>query len=436
MRVGLSVALLACATGALSGQVAQQSTPATAAPAESAQGAGTEALKPGALYKAATHPLEVVRGSLDNWSEAELGALAVGIRMAAEGCAKARPEAYSGDDLYDLARLCSMGQSWADANNAAVRYMDSRAEPHRAQAYALSINAQVHLKMEQRAFETAVAMLRDLPFDAEVAYAIRYVKDVLEREGKPEATALSWNEHQMLLDALQKGAPLNAVHGDAVMGVGALYESAMEKAFWERFNGDDEGAGKTAAECDAALVNTAALPPEDRERVESVRAQYNLLGSKLPEIGIVSSLQGEKAKSQIDPSYGAATVLVLFPDWCAQCRNMMKPLTEFAKMNADTPLHAYGLMSHDEADAKAPASHGIDLKDLQETQTLIISAATAQNFGVLDFPTAIVVDGAGVIRFIGAIPTDAFNGDGYIGRVIQRMAVVAKIKSMTPPNPR
>jgi hypothetical protein len=52
---------------------------------------------------------------------------------------------------------------------------------------------------------------------------------------------------------------------------------------------------------------------------------------------------------------------------------------------------------------------------------LLVPVATAQSLGVLDFPTAVVVDGEGVIRFIGMIPADAFNGDGYIGKVIQRM---------------
>ena len=36
---------------------------------------------PGAIYKDAMRPLEVVRASLGNWSDAELGALAVGMHL-------------------------------------------------------------------------------------------------------------------------------------------------------------------------------------------------------------------------------------------------------------------------------------------------------------------------------------------------------------------
>ena len=41
---------------------------------------------PGAIYKDAMHPLDVVRASLGNWSEAELAALAVGMQRAREAC--------------------------------------------------------------------------------------------------------------------------------------------------------------------------------------------------------------------------------------------------------------------------------------------------------------------------------------------------------------
>ncbi len=69
-------------------------------------------LTPGALYKQALHPLDVVRSSMNNWSDSETAAFLVGVRMARDACGQASPENYSGGDLYDLARLCSLGQDW------------------------------------------------------------------------------------------------------------------------------------------------------------------------------------------------------------------------------------------------------------------------------------------------------------------------------------
>ncbi len=367
------------------------------------------------------HPLDVVRTSLDNWSDTELGALAVGVHKAAEGCAQGKPEDYSGDDLYDYARLCSLGQNWGEANNAATRYIDSHAEPHRAQAYALTMNALVHLGSNQLAYQTAIVMLEGLPYDAEVAYAIRYLKDVLERGGDSEAMDLATTEHPAIVDALKKGAALTAAHGDAVMSVGALYESAMEKAFWERFDASDGKAATTVADCDAALANVAALTDDDRQLIASVRIQYGLLGKHLPEIKVLRSLQGEKARAQIDPNYGQATVLVLFPDWCPQCRKMMKTLTAFAVANGHTPIHAYGLMFAEDPGGAANTSHEDAAKDVQGTATLLVAPETAKAFGAVDYPLAVVVDHAGTVRYVGVIPANAFDGNGYMERVLTRM---------------
>jgi len=430
MRFVMLLGLAGWIAALLPGQSATQDTVAQGGQVEPSK--PTPGPSPGAVYKSAMHPLDVVRISLDNWSDAELGALASGMRKAAAACARAKPEDYSGEDLYDFARLCSLGQDWTGANSAATRYVDSHAQPHRTQAYVLSMNALMHLGMKQPAVDTAIVMLSQLPYDAEVAYAIQYMKDTLEREGNPMAAALAENEHQALLDSLRRGVPLKAEHSDAVMSVGALYESAMEVAFWERFEGDDQGAAKTVAACDAALADTSGLPDEDRQRIEGVQVKYKLLGAQLPEIKVLRSLQGEKAKPQIDTDYGVATILVLFPDWCAQCRRMMKTVTEFAVVNGNTPIHAYGLMFADDAEGAGANSHSDGAKDLQGTATLLVSRDAAIALGGVDYPLGIVVDSQGKVRYVGVLPGDAFNGDGYIERVLKRMSAVAATEAKQP----
>ena len=104
----------------------QNSIAPLAVPETSAQPAET----PGEIYKAAMHPLDVVRSSLDNWSDAELGALSVGIEKAHDACEARKPGDFAGDDLYDLARLCALGQDWDHANAAAQAYITSKLDPH------------------------------------------------------------------------------------------------------------------------------------------------------------------------------------------------------------------------------------------------------------------------------------------------------------------
>src|SRR5580658_3416920 len=354
---------------------------------------------PGAIYKDAMRPLDLVRGSLENWSDAELGVLSVGMHKAKDACEQVKPESYSGDDLYDLARLCSFGQDWNAANTSALDYVASGLEAHRAQAYALSINALVHINGVDLATQTAQEMLRKLPYDAEVAYAVRYMKDNLEQAGNPAALTLAVQEHAAIVQALGPGVPLKATHGDAMIGVGALYESAMELAFLQRYSGDDAAAASTATEVEGALQKSVALSAEDRQRVDGVTTQYGLLGAHVPAIEASRSLLSPTAKARINPDFGAATVLVLFPDWCVQCRKMMRTLTEFAKVNAGTPLHAYGLVFADTSMITDSATHEGFLQELQGTSTFLVPADTPQTFGAQEFPLAIAIDSAGVARF-------------------------------------
>jgi hypothetical protein len=67
------------------------------------------------------------------------------------------------------------------------------------------------------------------------------------------------------------------------------------------------------------------------------------------------------------------------------------------------------------------AAHEEEFKQLRGTQALVIPAAIVASCGATDFPLGIVADVAGRIRFIGAIPVTAFDGDGYVGKVIERM---------------
>jgi thiol-disulfide isomerase/thioredoxin len=403
-------------------------------------------LTPGEIYKQAVHPLDVVRSELGNWSDPELQALGVGVKMARDACDKAKPEDYRGDDLYDLARLCALGQDWNQAYAVSQDYIAALENTHRAQAYVISVSALVHIRDIDTAVATARTMLRSLPYDAEVAYSIRSLKDYLEQSGNPAALMLSNLEHPAIVDALKQGVPLKAANSEAVMGVGALFESGMELALFERYAGDDKSAGAIVSDLEDALGIKAQFSGADWLQISRVRAEYSLIGWRLPQIEIERSLETKAARvpspsgatraqrsltlTQTStfmppingPDFGEATVLVLFPEWCAQCRAMMKTVTEFATLNAETPIHAWGLMYADAAQSPDDAAVESSAKELEGTNTLIVSAVTATKFAPNDFPLAIVVDRAGVVRFIGAIPTDAFNGNGYMERIIVRMA--------------
>ena len=434
-----AIASLSCVVGLLEAQVAARkpadaaatgtgAPPETQSLAPAVQPAAPDAELPGAIYKEAMRPLAVVRQSMENWSDSELAALSIGIQLAHESCEKMNADDYSGDDLYDLAHLCAFGQDWNPANTAAQHYLRDRAARYRAQSLAISIGAYVHINAPDLALATTRIMLRAEPYDAEVAYTVHYMKDYLETAGSPDALELAIEEHQKIIDALSSGTPLKASYGDTTVNIGVLYQMAMEAAFFARYAGNETQAAGFAADVEHALPKDAALTAEDRQTIDSSNLQYRLLGSKLTPIAAIHSYKSTTVtKPQIDTNSDAATVLVIFPDWCVQCRKMMPAMTKFGVQHADPIIRAYGLIFREPGEELALDTQ----KELLGTNVVEVSAETAHSFGMSDYPLGLIVDHAGVIRFIGELPSAAFNG-GYMEKLIGK---TAGVNFKTPENP-
>jgi hypothetical protein len=78
----------------------------------------------------------------------------------------------------------------------------------------------------------------------------------------------------------------------------------------------------------------------------------------------------------------------------------------------------------DDAVVYGLAAHDANLKLFAGTQTLVVPDTTAQTLGATDYPLGIVLDSSGMVRFIGVLPADAFNGDGYVSKLIMSMVQV------------
>jgi thiol-disulfide isomerase/thioredoxin len=430
-KLGMVAIGLACAAVCVSGQVdSKQTGNASASKGPATADAGKVALEPpGAIYRDAMRPLDSVRSSLDNWSEAELGSLAVGIHRAQVACAQAKPEDYTGDDLYDFAHLCSFGQVWPAADDAATSYIASGADAYRAQAYALKISALVHLNDADGAVKTSEEMLGKLPYDAEVAYAMHYLEDDLDKAWNLLVVKLESEEHPKLVAALQQGTDLKAAHSPATLSMGALFEAGMRLACLQRYSGDEAAAELTSSELKQAL-GTATLTPGDQASIAAALTRFDMLDQPIPSFSAKHAVTPGGAVSSIRSGFGKGTVFVLFPDWCVQCRKMMKSLGAFAAANAAVPVYAYGLIFHEGPVESTKTAAVKQLDETRGTPTALVDAAVAAQWGATDFPYAVVTDGRGVVQFAGTVPTDAFKGDGYIQRVIERMFTVAASRQL------
>jgi len=374
------------------------------------------------IYKEAMLPLDVVRASFDNWSPSELMAVSGAMRKAHEACGAVSPDAYAGDDLCDLARLCALGQLWPQTLESARQCIARGPEARRSHAYAAEIAALVQTKQLNKAQEAGLALLHAQPYDAEVAVAILGLKNALDVEMNSGRTLeLELAEQPAIEKALARHAALTEEHGDALLSIGSLYRSALQLAFMHYYNQDRDSAAETLKRLDAAVGT--ALNSEDAEIVERTRTQFHLVGAKPPELKILRAFESTTAKPEIHPEANKETILVLFPDWCASCREQMKIVTEFNKLNAEQGIRAYGLVFHDDFGVKEDKPATLDWKDLEGTATLLVDPSTARTLGATEYPLGVVIDHQGEIRFVGVLPDAAFSGaDSYIERVLLRVA--------------
>jgi hypothetical protein len=375
---------------------------------------------PGNVYKELMRPLDQVRSSLDNWSPAELTALAAGIKRAQEYCKQVAPASVQGDDLYQLARVCSVGQRWSAADAAASAYIKSVSQPYQAHAYAIRVNALLNLKDTTMATEVARSMLHSLPYDATVDQSMAYLIHFLAMSLDDAALPLARERQPFLLTALQSGNALKEQPGDTVIGAAALYDEGLELAYLQQYAGRQNEGQQTVTALDAALAKVATEKVDNQAEIDRAREQYALVGEKLPRIAILRYAAPGNPRPRINPDYGTATVLLLFPEWCAQCRKMMQPLSGFLIRNNTETIHTYGLLALDADEMTADPFKDESFKDLLHTPILTTSSATLQAFGAVSFPFIVITDGTGRIRFLGTVSQNAFDAGGFVEQVIKK----------------
>ena len=393
--------------------------------------------RPGNVYKELMQPLDQVRSSLDNWSPAELAALAAGIKRAQEYCGQVAAASVSGDDLYQLARVCSVGQRWNDADAAASAYIKSASQPYQAHAYAIRVNALLNLKDTTMAVEVARRMLRSVPYDATVDQSMAYLIHYLAMSLDDGALPLAQERQPLLLAALDKGGALKEEPGETVIGAAALYNEGLELAYLEQYAGRQNEAQQVLSALDAALAKVPADKVDNRAEIARARAQYALLGQMLPPIRMLRYVAPGYPLPPIDEGYlspdtESASVILLFPEWCAQCRRMLPPLNDFLIRNHGARIHAYGFLALDADETATDPFKSDSFKDLLHTPTVTTPAATLATFGAVNFPFVVITDGEGRIHFLGTVAQNAFDAGGFIEQVIEKNVFGRARKKVTP----
>ena len=447
----LPVLLFLLCPGIVFAQAAQQSE---------AQSASQ--VSPQAAYDQAVRPLDITRRAAQNWSEIELTALAVATDQAKASCSARNPGQYTGEDLLAYAHLCAFARQWQPVLIAAKKYLDAQHEappekkltdfPHLSEAFDYEIQANIQLKSYVDALINSRTMLELVPYDVYASEAtdstIRYSQLI----DTSDTFGLLLQRQPILLSLLKANAvsnPAATPSPNPPLPMHVLYAEAIALPAIQQFmNQPKSAAANSFAALEAALP--ANLSPEDVDLIAESRHQYLLLGSPLPGIHASASLLDHSfaVPQDLNTNFGAATVFVLFPDWCAQCLTMALQFgaTATTLKQQNSAVRFYGLLA--QADPKPPVpktqpkpalkpSLSGDSKTLHQeiqlaikptasaylvgTPTLLVPVVTLNTFVATDFPLVVVTDHSGIIRFIQSTDENATVPGGLVEQVVDHV---------------
>lgn len=416
-------------------------------------------LSPQSAYEQATHPLEITRRAIENWSDSETSALAVAIKQAKEQCSARTPSQYIGDDLIAYARLCALGQQWPTVQEAATLYLQAQRTatppstladfPGLPQAYAYLIDSSLHLNDPTVARVTAEEMLRTVPYSELTSEATNEAIRYLQLIQTSDALSLLTQRQAILLSLLRASATANHGASRQPVPLHAIYGDAIALAALQQFANQPKAAATTVTELDAALPPN--LSPDDSILIAELRRQYALLGTALPDMAPSAYLLREPADDprHIEVHFGAATAFLLFPDWCAQCIRMGAQFMPALYRIGQYDVHFYALLAQANPPAASPPTPAkpkpaattkatrflpspaalttspdrpkTPAELLRETPTLIVSNDILTRFAATDFPFLIVTDHEGIIRFLQPAPENVLAAGGLADQVITRV---------------
>ncbi len=451
-------------------QTPGQTTPQMATPTGAAS---PPLLSPGAAYDQAMTPVEVTHSAISNWSDVETAALAVAMRQAKDACAARAGVVYTGTGLLDFARLCALGQQWPAVLTAATSYIQatSSPQPELARAYGYQVNAHLRMGDHAGALSSALAMLAAVPYTSLTNEAINQTLRFLQLAYTPEAVTLAEARQPILLRLLHQGSASAADPGASPAAPSAdtpplheLYQDGLFLAAMQQYNNQAPASAATVAALEGALP--ATVPPDEAILLDRERRQYALLGTVLPNIAASASLFSPDETPRINRDFGTATLLFLFPPWCAQCARMTQGILPALFRLGESGIHIYGLLAGDPPPIPAPGSAASPAREPRRspvrhahsppgqsqpspippaapaepptaaeiahgTPTLVVSPATLAQFGVTDPPMLIATDHAGIIRLLlTAAPENAFAAGSSVDQI------AAHIASTWPPPPR
>ena len=397
-------------------------------------------LSPQAAYQDALHPLEVTRHNIANWSDVEIAAMNVAISKAKSGCDARQPTDYTGSDLVDLARLCSLGQQWPAVLAAAGRYIaaPNQPKPLLPDAYIAQTEAHLRLKQEPEALRSALTLLTAVPYSTDVGECVDEAISYMRFVHTADALTLAKARQPLLLHALTAAAtpvsaktspsaadpaPTPAALTPTLPAINELYADALLLPTLLQLAAEPAEAEAALASIEKTLPSS--LPSDDALRIAAARHQYAFLGKPLTGIAPLTSLSSPANKLPVLPAINTITALLLFPDWCAQCVRLGPQLPETVFKVEGHSAYLYALLAEtvpprkpDPKITNTAFNPAYAAAMLAETPTVTVPPDTLTRFEAADFPLLLLTDATGILRVLQPITAQDLQPGGDLDAAI------------------
>lgn len=392
-------------------------------------------LSPKAAYQQAMRPFDRTRASIGNWSDIETAALTAAMAQARQDCDARDTSRFQGDDLIDLARLCTLGREFDHTVTAVTLYLAADGpKPRLKLAYAELVDAQLHLKQEPQALAAMQEMLAKVPYDALTAETTDEAIEYMQFVHTDDALAVDAAREPLLLAKMQAAATApqeKDEDGNPPMSIHELYAEGIDYVALQMLA--HASADDTVKALDAALPKT--IGPDDAIPIALMRKRIALIGKPLPIIVPTKFLSSPGNLPDI-PATNAVTGLLLFPDWCAQCITMGPKLPQTVFTVEGHEAYLYGLLAATVPQNPLPGPNVSAVETfqqqkfdpanasnlLQETPTAVVHADLLDKFAATDVPFLILTDARGIVRVIQPVNPDALIPGGTIDSAIARVS--------------
>lgn len=365
------------------------------------------AISPAQAYLEAIRPVEITKRSITNWSPVEQAALALAIKRGTEACAARPVSGASGAALVDLGRLCALGLMWQESAAASEAYLHGEESPKKraAEAYALLIDAQLHLKDEPGAVKSARSMEDSLPYSNAVGEATGEVIDYAQLLFPADALLLAEGREAAILNLLQGSSGQKILWGENNKGAEVpdrrdLYREGLRLAELQQLMGKEDAAREARAVLDAVVPSS--LSADDAAAIVGMRVRYSRLGKRLEEVPVMA-WEGKPNHALDLKAHPSITALLLFPDWCIQCVRLAQQMPRGLFNVLGHEAYAYGLV--------VPSGTGENVavsKDLADTASFAVTPSILNDFNATDVPLLIMLDKDHMVRLITVADESAF----------------------------